>query len=338
MKMNLIKYTGFLFVLLAVLLTVSPATAIRPSALHHVIRNPGSIISVAFSPDGRMLVCGGENTLRLFDVKSGFLLRSLSDPEAVVNSVSFSPDGRLLASAGDDGIIKIWDVDSGKEKRSIVAHIPHETPNTHDYRIFSVRFSPDGAMLASGSGGFECIDCMPYGEVKMWDVETGKLKATFSPLKDYAWSLAFSPDGNLLASASARGKVRIWDLESREVIAELDGHKDDVLSLVFSSAGDCLVTGSRDKTIKTWDTASWKVKRTFRDHKDEVLSVAFFAGRRIASLGGGDKKIRLWDVSNGAVGSIRVSYHAFLNSIAISPDGKIMAIGIADGTLVIREF
>ena len=132
--------------------------------------------------------------------------------------MTFSPNGKLLASGGCDGDIKIWDIAAGKVKTVLKGH---------EWAVSSVAFSPDGKLLASvggaGIGDEEWEEPPnPFCEVKVWDVAAGRVLASLSGDTGQMWSVAFSPDGKLLATGDwtdiafpkdGPGKVRLWDVQ-----------------------------------------------------------------------------------------------------------------------------
>ena len=155
---------------------------------------PDWVESVSFSPDGQMLASGSSGgTVRLWDVRSREHLRTLTGHTDEVLSVVFSPDGQTLAS-GSYGGIRLWDVITGAHKQTLRQEI-----------VTALAFSPDGMTLASGDGeGFHIggVDRMVEDTIRLWDVATGMPRYTLTGHTDDVESVAFSSDGQTLASGS----------------------------------------------------------------------------------------------------------------------------------------
>jgi len=210
-----------------------------------------------------------------------------------VLSVAFSPDGKLLAS-GSWKVIKLWEVATGREVRTLTGHT--------DW-VRSVAFSPDGRLLASGSCG-QPLTQSPWcaqGEIKLWDVASGSLVRTLSGHTWWVLSVAFSPDGRLLASGSWDGwdgTIKLWEVATGREVRTLSGHERGVRSVAFSPDGRLLASGSEDDTIKLWEVATGREVRTLSGHERDVRSVAFSPDGRLLASGSGDKTIKLWDISD----------------------------------------
>jgi len=138
--------------------------------------------------------------------------------EGQAYSVTFSPDGKTLAWGSSDRTIKLWDVKTGKVRTTLQGH---------KGAVNSVTFSPDGKTLASGSDRFQpTAQSSSVGVIKLWDVKTGKEQATLEGHMNTVKSVAFSPDGKMLASGSCDTTIKLWDVASGKNTATLKGHTE----------------------------------------------------------------------------------------------------------------
>ncbi len=276
-----------------------------------------------------------------------------------ITSVSFSPDGKTLVSGSWDDTIRLWNVETGKEKAILTRH-------TRD--ITSVDISPDGKTLASGSrdgtirlwdleSGRETtilkgntnwsvlsVGYSPNGKIlasgssdnliRLWDVETGKEKAILKGHSNEVHSVSFSPDGKALVSGSNDESIRLWNVEKGGIKAVLTGHRSFVNSVSFSPDGKTLASGSRDGTIRLWDVETGKEKTILKKHLSQTVSSVHYSpnGKTLAS-GSSDNLIRLWDVETGKEKAILKGHSGSVNIVRFSKDGKTLASGSQDHTI-----
>jgi RNA polymerase sigma factor (sigma-70 family) len=160
-------------------------------------------LRLAFSPDGKMLATRRfkEKDIQLWDVAKGEPIRQLAGPRAGCPSLAFSPDGKTLAAGGDDATVHFWDVVSGEKLRTLA--IPLQPGDVK--RVLSIALSPDGRSLAAGYGEGDCT-------VRLWELASGQERLRFEGHCGAIGSLAFSPDGTLLASGGTDRIIMVWDV------------------------------------------------------------------------------------------------------------------------------
>ncbi|MEA5604515.1 serine/threonine-protein kinase [Nostoc sp. UHCC 0252] len=158
------------------------------------------------------------------------------------------------------------------------------------------------------------------------------------PLKGHSSdvnSVAFSPDGTILGSASDDKTIKLWNLASKEEIHTLEGHSNWIWAIAFSSDSKTLASGSADKTIKLWNLETGKLIRTLEGNADGVTSLAFSSdGKTLASgTASKDMKIKLWNLETGKLIRTLEGHTSGVPSVAFSPDGKTLASGSWDKTI-----
>jgi WD40 repeat protein len=157
--------------------------------------------------------------------------------------------------------------------------------------------------------------------------------ATLSGHTHYVYSVAFSPDGKILASGSWDNTIKLWDVATGREVRTLKGHTNSVNSVAFSPDGKILASGSLDETIKLWDVATGREIRTFSGHTASVWSVAFSPDGKLLASGSWDETIKLWDVATGEEIHTFKGHTDHVESVAFSPDGRTLASGSWDETI-----
>ncbi|MGO9172414.1 MAG: eIF2A-related protein [Rhodomicrobium sp.] len=280
------------------------------------VAHSGVVNSVAFSPDGKRVLSGGQDqTLKLWDAATGMLIRTFRDN--YVTSVAFSPDrdGKWVLSGSTDQTLKLWDAPTGKLIRKFSGHTGEVT---------SVAFSPDGRLVLSGSDD---------RTLRLWDAFTGELVRSFKGHTAGVKAVAFSPDadGRRVLSGSFDGTLKIWDAETAQLIRSVE---TDVTSVAFAPGGRRVLSGSWDQTLKLWDAATGNLIRAFKGHTQFVTSVAFSPdGTRVLS-GSEDGTLKLWNTETGQpIRNFERPHGSGIKSVAFSPEGRRLLSGGNDEVL-----
>ena len=166
--------------------------------------------------------------------------------------------------------------------------------------------------------------------IELRDPHFGTLHATLrhdSPVN----SIAFNPDGSLLASGSRDNVVRLWIPDAETLQATLHGHTASVLSVAFSSDGSLLASGSADGTIRIWNPHTETLQATLHGHTASVLSVAFSSDGSLLASGSADGTVRLWNLVTETLQATLEAHMASVLSVTFSPDGLLLASASADG-------
>jgi WD40 repeat protein len=312
-----------------------PAQQLKPLATLN--GHTGTVISLAFSPDGNTLASGGaDNAIKVWEVATG--QNTITVDGAGANEwcwVAFSPDGKMLVSAGADQKIRLWTIANGKSAGILDAKQKAGFP--------MVIFSPDNKTIAWGG---TCLNT-----VKLWELSTRKNTAT---LEGYdAWgilAMLFTSDNKTLVTMGREDGIKLWDVASGKNTSMLKTDSD-VRCATFTLDGKSLATVSfpaivkasgqnvvKDAgRIKLWEVTTGKELTSITGYESAMISVSFSPDGKRLACGSQDGTIKIWDVATGKEFVTLDGHPKGVGALAFSPGGKIMASGSQDGTIILWD-
>ena len=274
------------------------------------------IKSVAITPDGRTIVTGGDNLLKVWNGQTGSLEKTFTaGEEDEINSVAISADGNTIISSFGEKI-KIWNRSTGQLERTL---------EDREEEINSIALSLDGSVIVSGSDD---------SKVRVWNRYTGQLLRTLEGHEEEIKSVAISADGKTIVSGSQDREVKVWDWNSWVLKQTLKGHEEEVRAVAISADGQTIISGSGDKTIKVWDLGG-QLKATLRGHEKKVDTITISNNGYIIS-GSRDRTIKIWNLQTQTLEqSLFVDNSEGIQTIAASANKGIVVGGSEDDALTI---
>jgi WD40 repeat protein/serine/threonine protein kinase len=284
------------------------------------------LTGVAFSPDGKRLAAVSvdpQTGLRVWDAQTGAEMCTF---KGLAGSIAFSPDGKRLAGNSSDGFVKVFDAQTGQELLAL------KKKEQTDPGGGNVVFSPDGTKLAAVSrtstGGGEGLRS---GGVQVWDAQTGQELFVLKGHAGTVESVAFSPDGQRLASASQDRTVKVWDARSGQELFTLKGHTSALWGLAFSPDGKHLAT-SGGGTVRVWDVQPLAIGEGIHGVADISVSPD---GKQVATAvysadQPGTIDVKVWDTQTGRelLAIKGLAGRTLSVRVVFSPDGKRLAAGL----------
>lgn len=255
--------------------------------------------AVAFSPDGRFLATGGNDSdgfIQIWDIEKAQRVRTIKGHADEVLSLAYSKDGKRLLSSSYDRTARLWDTATGREIRKFVGHT---------WWVWSAAFSTDEQrVITAGHDGTSIV----------WDVETDKRSPPFMGHRGPVFCAVFSPDGRRAVTAGYDRRILSWnpdDVKPFDIKHVIDGsaapltntrvfegHSDAIRSIKFSADGSLLLSASFDNTIRIWMYESNQLLKTFRGHGGRVKAATFEPDGRSVLSAAHDNTVREWSIAD----------------------------------------
>jgi WD40 repeat protein len=275
----------------------------RQQTFHH----PHAVRAIAASADGKTVATAGpgSNQVWVWD-SSTATLRMKLNAAGPVNTVAFAPDGSAIAAAGDDGIVRTWDPRSGK------ARLTFTGPGKP---VGALAYSTDGNRLAAAVGGWTIKSGNPItrflpagsekpGPITVWDARTGESVANLPGHSRFTLCLAFSPDGQSLASGGADGTLRVWDVAAGRQRFQVKGDAVAVFAVAYNPNGRTLLSAGWQMMVGLHDAGNGTRIRELSGSTAPILAVMVSPDGRKIVTAGMDRLVRQWDAAGRETGRI----------------------------------
>ena len=256
--------------------------------------------AVTFSPDGKWLAVAGGPSGRFGEIKiwdvgpaKPKLVSTIHGHTDTILAIAFSPDGSAIASASYDKLVKLWEVSTGKQIKSL---------KEHSDAVYALAFMPDGKRLVSAAGD---------RTLKVWDVSAGKRLVTMNDALDALYTVAVNPSGTEIAAAGADRMIRTWSWSADDrspegnaskLSASTFAHADAVLRLAYSPDGSTLVSAGADRVVKVWDAHTLREKQLLDAQPDWVMALALSADGKWLAAGRYDGTLGLYALDGDRAG------------------------------------
>jgi mono/diheme cytochrome c family protein len=325
----------------------------NPPPLLAAYHFPVTVTALAFTPDNKKLVVGGHHELTVWDATSGKLEKRIRTRARRTMAMTFLPDGNLVVAGGrpgEEGDVRVYNLNGGtpKNENGVLVldgvtdkGVMIEQLLEADDEVLCLALSADGKKLAAG--GCDRL-------ITVWDLsgglEAAKADAPIENHADWVFGLAFSPDGKHLFTASRDKTAKVWDLAARESVLTYPDHQQGVYGVAANADGKIGFSVGEDNQLRAWNVVGAAAGKAIRNaaHGKVALKVVPVPGKPMLVTCSADTQVRVFNADNFAVIRTLTGLTDYVYSVAVSPDGSLVAAGafngevriwkLADGALV----
>jgi serine/threonine protein kinase len=240
----------------------------------------GWVRAVVFLSDRQIITAGQDKNIKIIDITSGKVVKTLSGHTNLINSLAISPANDLLVSGSYDNTVNLWQISTGKLLRSLKGHTD---------RVWGVAISNDGKQVVSASRD---------KTLKIWDVNTGENLKTLSGSLAGVTCVLITPNRKQVISAGNDKAIRVWDIASGKQLFTLNGHEDVISAIAITKDGKYLFSGGKDSpnSIRLWNLQTQSSTWNLIGHTDLVTSLVISADSLKLISSGQDKNINIWEI------------------------------------------
>lgn len=289
-----------------------------PQTVPVVTERPAATTAIATSPWAPLVAIAGQQQIVMYHTETGELLGVLPFYDGIAQSLRFSRDGKFLIAGGGEhamlGIAAVYDVQTGEEITTV-----------GDELDTVLGADANDSMNRIALGG-------PSARLRIFDTADGEKSFDLEKHTDWIYTVAYSPDGVLLASGDRAGGLCVWEAQTGRLYLDLTDHDGAINAVAWRDDSNVLASASEDGTVKLWDMVEGKAIRTINAHGPGVTDVAFDHDGRLVTAGK-DRRFRLWDASGKKIQDFSPMKEAVLE-VEISHDGKRIIAGDWTGQVV----
>ena len=310
---------------------------------------PVQVTAVAFTPDGKQVVAGGQHELTVWNVADGKLVKRVRTRAERAYAMAFLPDGKLAVAGGrpgQEGDVRIYDLagSPGKVVNGVATLDGVGDPKVmlarlvdSDDSILCLDVSADGKKLVAG--GCDRL-------VTVWDLSGGyaraKLEQTIENHADWVFGVALTPadpgpfwwgwlPARRLLTCSRDKTAKVWDLNARESVVTFPTHQNAVYGVAVSADGKQGYSVGEDNQLRTWNTSSDGRQLRAAGHGKAAFKVVRNPKQPLLATCSADGTVRIWNAANGAAVKSLPGHTDWVYAVAFSADGKLLASGSFDG-------